>query len=401
MHNLSASDFVCAKCFNDEGLQAFVAGHAESNECDFCGAVSSEPIAAAFDDVVAHILACIGTLYDDPSNAGLPYESREGGWQGLTYSTDDIFDALELDFPNPGGDRLREAIVDALQNDLWSDAEPFRLNRTEQLRYSWDAFCRVIKHKLRFFFVQRAQQEDDELYAPRQVLELIFTFARQADVFVTMPAGTKLFRARRERKGQKFVSAGQLGPPPEEHATQTNRMSPPGIVMTYLADDPDTALAETANRPGTFAVATFVTERDALILDLTQLPAIPSVFAELPDTLEADPRPPLAFLHTLEAEISRPIARDDRVHIEYVPTQVVTEYIRTAVTVDGRSVDGIRYRSSRRNAKTAVVLFADSTNLILKGDERPELYHLYQDRWLRLDAVSTRRVSGKHIAQWA
>ena len=47
-------------------------------------------------------------------------------------------------------------------------------------------------------------------------------------------------------------------------------------------------------------------------------------------------RPRILFLWKLSREISRPIARDDRVHIEYLPTQVVTEYLRTSVTVDGK-----------------------------------------------------------------
>lgn len=95
---------------------------------------------------------------------------------------------------------------------------------------------------------------------------------------------------RHQPKGKIYNTAGQLGPPPLEHAIQTNRMSPPGVVMTYAADNAETALAETADKPGTFAVGTFVTERDALILDLTRLPRPPSVFAEPPDSLEYDPR---------------------------------------------------------------------------------------------------------------
>lgn len=37
------------------------------------------------------------------------------------------------------------------------------------------------------------------------------------------------------------------------------------------------------------------------------------------------------ILRRISFEISWPIARDDRVHIEYVPTQVVTEYVRIVV----------------------------------------------------------------------
>jgi hypothetical protein len=84
-------------------------------------------------------------------------------------------------------------------------------------------------------------------------------------------------------------------------------MSPPGIVMMYVADDMQTALAETADKPGMFALGEFVTGRDALLLDLTHLPPVPSRFEDIPDSLEYDPRPRILFLRTLSTEISRPI----------------------------------------------------------------------------------------------
>jgi len=402
MHGHATSEFVCAKCFDDEGMQEFVANHAENTECDFCGDISDRPIAAPFDDVTEHIAACIGRFYDDPSNAGLAYETREGGWQGATYTTHEIFDELGLDFPNDDSGRLRDEIASAMPTDLWSDAEPYRLNVDEQLRYSWEAFCRVINHELRYFFVQnkRDDDDDDEIYGPREILQLIFSYAKRAGAFVTMPRGTHLYRARHQPDGEAYVSAAQLGSPPVEHAIQTNRMSPPGIVMTYLADDPETALAETSNTPGTFALGEFVTERDALILDLTQLPPVPSLFAELSDTLEYDPRPALNFLHTISREISRPIARDDRVHIEYVPTQVVTEFVRTTVALGKQAVEGIRYKSSRPGARTAVVLFADRSNLVLEKNDQPQFYHLQKDHWLRLHKATVKTVSEQDIARW-
>jgi hypothetical protein len=117
--------------------------------------------------------------------------------------------------------------------------------------------------------------------------------------------------------------------------------------------------------------------------------------------MEYDPRPRLRFLHSVSREISRPVARDDRIHIEYVPTQVVTEYVRTAVTIDSRRIDGIRYQSSRHEARTALVLFADQDNLILEEPERPQFYNLAKDRWLRLERVGVKSVSEQNIKGWA
>ena len=143
------ADFVCAECFSDEGIQAFIEGHVESNECDFCGATGDEPIAAPFHEVAEHIFSCIGKDYDDPSNAGMGYDSGEGGWFGADlYNRRDI-DEVGLDFPNEGGDRLRDELASSSDIDLWSESEPYRLNPYERLKFSWEEFGRVIQHKCR------------------------------------------------------------------------------------------------------------------------------------------------------------------------------------------------------------------------------------------------------------
>ncbi|MGO9361413.1 MAG: HEPN-associated N-terminal domain-containing protein [Xanthobacteraceae bacterium] len=399
------SEFVCGSCFSDEGLQAFCAQHAESEECDFCGATHTEAIAAPLDDVIEHISACVHNHYDDPANAGLPYESAEGGYQGPLYETYEVFEALGLEFPRDEDGKLQAAIENGLENDLWTDTDPFGLSDDEKLHFSWNSFCRLIKHERRFFFLDQGETptlgSGDELFGPAEILKVIFSFAESEGAFVELPAGTHLYRARHQPSGKRYATAGTLGPPPLEHAIKTNRMSPPGIVMTYASQHCDTALAETADEPGIFAVGEFVTERAALILDLTRLPDVPSVFSELPDTNEYDPRPRLNFLHHVSREISKPIARDDRVHVEYVPTQVVTEYVRSAIQIKGRQVEGIRYASSRSSAQTALVLFADQANLVFEKGERPEFYHLGGDRWLRLLAASEIDVTCQDIARWA
>jgi len=401
---LSNGEYVCAECYGDHGLKSFCADYSESRECDFCGATGREAIAAPLDEVVAHINACIHRHFDDPANAGLPYETREGGWQGITYMTHEVFDELGLDFPKDDDDRLSNAVSDGVDTDLWCDAEPFMLSPDQQLQFSWENFCSVIKHKRRYFFLEenkkKHRDEYDDILSPVETLRVIFSFAEEACAFVTMPAGTKFYRARYQLAGKVYKTAGELGPPPFDQAIQTNRMSPPGVVMTYVAEDTETALAETANASGSFAIGKFVSERDLLILDLTCLPEPPSVFAELSDSLEIDPRPRLRFLRAISYEISKPIARDDRMHVEYVPTQVVTEYVRTAVHINDRKVDGIRYASSRRHAATAIVLFADQSNLILKKEERPDFYFT-DNRWLRLKKVDYAQVSRGDIKKWA
>jgi len=169
--------------------------------------------------------------------------------------------------------------------------------------------------------------------------------------------------------------------------------------MMYASENERTALAETANTKGDYAVGVFTTERNALILDLTRLPRIPSIFEEVSDTLEYEPRVALPFLGEIARNISRPIVRDEHVHIEYVPTQIVTEYLRTVTTIDGRQIDGIRYKSSRSNAATALVLFADQNDLIFPEAEQLQFYRP-DGRWIRLVSSKTKKVKAKHINEW-
>jgi len=142
-------------------------------------------------------------------------------------------------------------------------------------------------------------------------------------------------------------------------------MSPAGIPMFYGAFDLDTAHAETfdpAMHAGkALSVGTFRSLRDLTLLDLAELPPVPSVF-------DLDRQPlihSLRFLHAFAADISQPIARDGREHIEYVPTQIVTEYFRRLFrSAEGRSLDGIIYRSAKHEGANAFVLFCENEQCI-------------------------------------
>jgi len=374
-------DHVCSACVADAALKDLIESAAEEEECSFCGVTSNEAIAAPIEELISHIRSCLYEEYDDPANC-LGFCSADGGYLGETFDSDDLLWKIGLELPNDHDGSLFGAISKGLGDQLWCRRDPYGMSHNEELSYSWQGFCETIKHRRRFFFLH--EQASRDLIAPADVLATIFEYAQNIGLVRTLPrARTKLFRARRQPPGEILENALQLGPPPIGSAKQ-NRMSPAGIVMMYASEDAATALAEIVDKEGTYTVGEFMTDRDAMILDLAELPETPSIFEQVPDSMEYHPRQNLIFLHEIADEISRPIARDDRVHVEYVPTQVVTEFIRTVATFDGRRIDGITYRSSRRTGKSSMVLFADQTNLVLPEDLRDDSYDLYKDRWIRL-----------------
>jgi hypothetical protein len=87
------------------------------------------------------------------------------------------------------------------------------------------------------------------------------------------------------------------------------------------------------------------------VLDLTNVRA-PSIF----DMTDGSDYDWALFMSQFLRDFSSPIERDDRIHIDYVPTQVITEYLRD-IELDGGRVDGIKYRSARNKGGICYVLF--------------------------------------------
>ncbi|WP_394803579.1 RES family NAD+ phosphorylase [Niabella hibiscisoli] len=85
---------------------------------------------------------------------------------------------------------------------------------------------------------------------------------------------------------------------------------------------------------------------------MSKLPASPSVFNQSKRKKFAD----VIFLKNFIHDLSKPIDRDGKVHIDYVPTQIVTEFFRYMFN---RKVAGIIYPSSRNTGNNAMVLFYD------------------------------------------
>jgi hypothetical protein len=137
-------------------------------------------------------------------------------------------------------------------------------------------------------------------------------------------------------------------------------MNAAGIVVFYGALDEATAVAETGRRKPAISIGTFELARPIRVLDLTNLPPVPSIF----DESRFDLRVPLRFLHRFCRDISEPVYPDDRVHVEFTPTQVVSEFIKLRFKdQDGNSVDGVLYPSSRRHLGQNIVLFANRDNI--------------------------------------
>ena len=337
---------VCLNCILDEGLREQVAPHLTEDVCTFCGRETEDgvPIAAHFEELMRPVMDAIHFFYE---------RSEES-----LYWNDDMtprctsHDVAGNVCAGAVSDSVLEGICEVITEDDWNE-DPGALRLDVALRYAWNGFREKVKHETRFVFLSISEESsphpDD--FTTSETLEKLIDIIQLRGVLTDIPASHIFYRGRMVDKPEPAgYDASTLGSPPPM-AASANRMSPAGISMFYGCDDIPTVVAEigshTAKR---FAViGAFETTRPLRMVNLAVLPPIPSVF----DSEQRKYYHELRFLHEFARDLSAPVVLDGREHIEYVPTQVVTEYMRWLPAV---AIDGILFASAQ-NGGTSCVIF--------------------------------------------
>ena len=236
----------------------------------------------------------------------------------------------------------------------------YKLTQQEEWYVDWEDFSDQLKHHTRYVFyrVEKADAGDDtyeRARIPHEILDTIGELVLAQELIRTVSSGTEIVRARLHKENERYSTVKELGPPHNDKTVST-RMSPAGIPMFYGSQREDTALSEIGGNE--FAtVAKFKALKDIKVLDLTKIPRVPSLF----DQQNNSERSALIFLWNFLEDLTKPIEKDDRVHIEYVPTQVVTEYFRRVFRdSEDAELKGVVYPSARHEGGISYVFFVDN-----------------------------------------
>lgn len=344
--------FVSAACFDDPVLKKFIKENRADDPCTYYQGTGKSPRGAPLHIVVRFIFEGLCSRYDDAAN-GVGWEGEYVG--ARTYISQDLVDE-HVWISDKAISTLSTDIAGALPDRTWSEIDPYRMRAHEVYSYGWESFVELVKHERRYFFAGTPAITEEENISPEELLHFIATHCSRQRMIKKLPRGAQFYRCRKEKPGETFVEPRELGPAPHQFAAQ-NRMSPAGIAMFYGAEQKTTARAETLKKASArHAMGLFGLSREVNVLDITSSPII-SIF----DSRRAHLYDWALFMHRFLQELRKPIKKDDRVHIEYVPTQIVTEYFRTYMTDrKGHPIDGILYRSATATGGNCIVLFVDN-----------------------------------------
>lgn len=367
---LSNNQLVCSNCIDEYGIKSFIEENASNSECSYCQENGSNTKSCNIDLVVEYILNCVRSEWGDPNNEGLPYETREGGWQGSVCDTWDLLSNLGVDVREG---EIFNHIVTSIQNEQWCKRNPYSLTTDRTLMYGWTDFCKFVINTSRYFFLNTRNNDYDvdqhDEMDPVKILDALGAIVKKLDLIQTIPVTTVLKRVRIVDMDTSLSSARDLGSPPRQFCKMANRMSPAGISMFYGAFDVDTAIKETYEEEKVVTkkaiCGNFNSTRPLTVIDLSKNFHIPSIF----DQHEREHRDYIKFLIDFITDFTKPIERADRAHIDYVPTQIVTEYFRHILPEKGNiTIDGVIYPSSKNEGHQAIVIFADSKQCVEKSE---------------------------------
>lgn len=348
-YNLNANQIVCSQHIDNKYIKRYIQKNGFTGKCEYCGKTLK---VIELSEVLKLIVIGINYLFDDPNNTKFVNHDAEYNLDGDNFLFYDIWyeDYLGLSINN---DRLSEEIYSCLNNDqLYCHKDEYGSHQ-EYLENIWENFKKVVKYNARFVFYYK------KIFAPRfevdpvTILDQVQHYIIKFNLFITIPKNKKLYRCRQYANKAEMKSKKDLASTPIEFAKVNGRMNPVGISMFYCSMEKELTIKEVVDytdfkRPF-YSIGFFKNIKEIKLIDLTKIPDMPSIF----DDKKNKDIEVLGFMKGFIDDITAPISTNDSM-IEYIPTQIVTEYIRYNPQLN---VDGIIYPSSKSKTSHNIVLF--------------------------------------------
>lgn len=352
---------ICRNCLDNPDLRRFAYKYRTMGHCDYCGKKLNTVV--SLDSLIEDaILPGIEMEYGDPSVYNI---FDEGEYLANNYSTNEVVEVLLGSEQN----QLKNDIINSITQVFWV-CKYACTDRDEMIYESiWIEFTELVKKQTRFLFHEN--KSVSILSTIKCFLESVGSDRNSGLFKIVKPGTRRLYRARIHSKEElkDFYNEQKFGPPPVA-LTKTLRMSAEGISIFYCAYEEETALEEIKNyESDVISIGSFSLGKEICILDLTRVSSL-----QTPGFFNVEKRGDISkiqFLKSFVIDISMPVSENPG--IEYVPTQIVTEYLRYNLTPPElysrfQRIDGIVYPSSKITGGHCLVLFMDYDSF-MKGSK--------------------------------
>ncbi|GMB79160.1 MULTISPECIES: RES domain-containing protein [Bacillus cereus group] len=340
--------FCCINCFKNKYIIEYIENEGEHDDCNYCLSCNVPVIDIA--RMGEFIREALSKAYVNATTDDIPYHLYEDSAETINEvlrHSQCIFSA-EID----ENDKCEELMKDLFESsgpsyrdiaqgdiDVWENGEAQIILKdsfygvyNSEFALNWEWFKEVVKHGNRFFDLNGNNSRESML----SIFDYFFELME-----VNLEAGSLIWRARSNSDGPFEDIKGrslECGPPPSNR-TKSFRMNPDGISYFYGAEDKETCIKEIrAVETDNVVFGQFQTKRSLKLINLSKVPNVTpsSIFSNDYDHNMVWAKD---FLSLFCAEISKPVD-ENGASIEYIPTQILSEYIRL------KGYEGVCYHSS-------------------------------------------------------
>lgn len=364
--------YLCANHYDDIYLKKYIEEHSSPGVCSYCGRKTivinlTEFVEYLMQKILKHFnspdedgLFLSNSLYDD-ENETIPGLKRVGDYvtreSAKTYdSTKELL--LDIGLVSDSED-LYQDIENCIIDKKWIQKDSMICTVEEELSILWNDFAKMVTNQRRYTFYKLKQFNDAYFSKENGLQDILSELSCVMDslnLYKKLSVNTKLYRCRYVKREEDANSFDDLTSPPDDKASE-NRMNPAGISMFYGSFDSNTVKKEARDSGNKYCViGEFVTIKDLVILDLTNLPSL---------SFWNDNWQELKFIYSFSKEVSKPIDTEYKL-CEYVPTQIFSEYVRYCCYNKGTRIDGIKFKSSICEGQNIVLFYnqKDSKNIL-------------------------------------
>ena len=359
-YDLNTSKNICSNHIGDEYIKNEILQKGVKGKCDYCGKTRSKVV--KLSEVLELIIVGIEYLTENPVESRYLDKEAEYGFDGNVFTFEDLLKDIEERLDIKANELLND--IDRHLNNpylLYCYKDEFG-SEEDFLKDNWEHVKFIVKHKARFVFHDNSFSGDYYFPNPLYILEKIQELIKENGMIVEIPKNTTLYRCRQHSNKNDIGGAKDLVSSPFEYAKNNGRMNPAGIPMFYCSEDKKLTIQEVVNNSDRnnpfYTIGEFNNKSSLKVVDLTKIPNLPSIFDEKNNKFIES----ILFLKSFVEDAIKPINERDSI-IEYIPTQIVTEYIRYNQKLD---VQGLIYPSSKNRNKSNIVLFFDNDECIEK-----------------------------------
>jgi len=365
--------FVCQNHFYDDYINNHIEENGKKSRCSYCGKVR---VVIELESVLEILADGLNYIYEDPANSRFLEKDSKYGYGGNVMPFSEVWwnDPFDLRIED---DQLIEDIYNQLETDqLYCKRDEFG-SHEDFLHDLWNHFKLVLRHKARFAFHFPNTFKQWNLSDPADILHQVQYAILKNNMIIELPENSKFYRTRQHQIIDEVSEASHIASLPNSLNKTSGRMNAAGISLFYCSQNKDLTIKEVVRKSRTsrpyYTTVIFKNNKKLQLVDLTKLPDIPSVL----DRDNNRFRDIIFFMKTFMKEISLPIKNKNSV-LDYLPTQVITEYLRYNPDLD---VQGMVYWSSKSTLKKNIVLFYDHEESLkkLSFDDSSLKTYLIQD----------------------